>query len=216
MKRELIIEKYGEGNVVAILDDTKIIDLLVDPPSNSNFYPPNTFVEGKIQRRVSKRGGYFIKLPNELQGFLKSKKNYHEGETVVLLSKVFFDEDKPQTFTDRLKIISKYFILKLGDSGFSFSRKINRNFDKDLLIPILRKKVKSNDGIFIICRSQIADISVDRCIRELEKCIEHHKVIKKQLSFKKKYYDGLAKKNALNNYDVEDCSVIEELSLIHI
>ena len=67
----------------------KIVDLFIDPPANSNFYPPNTFVEAKLQRRISKRGGYFVKLPNGHQGFLKSKIDYNEGEEVVLLSKVF-------------------------------------------------------------------------------------------------------------------------------
>ena len=68
----------------------KIVDLFIDPPANSNFYSPNTFVEAKIQRRISKRGGYFVKLPNGHQGFLKSKIDYNEGSSVVLLSQGFF------------------------------------------------------------------------------------------------------------------------------
>ena len=63
--------------------------------------------------------------------------------------KVFFDEDKPQTFTDKLKIISKYFILKLGKSGFSFSRKTSKSFHKDALVPILEEKIKNHHGIFV-------------------------------------------------------------------
>ena len=89
MKKELIIEKYGLGNAVIVLDNKKIVDLFIDPPTNSNFYPPNTFVEAKIQRRISKRGGYFVTLPNGCQGFLKSNTDYNEGELVVLLSKFF-------------------------------------------------------------------------------------------------------------------------------
>ena len=69
----------------------------------------------------------------------------NEGAVVVLLSKVFFDESKPQTFTDKLKIVSKYFILKLGKSGFSFSRKISKNFYKDKLIPIFEEKIKDHE-----------------------------------------------------------------------
>ena len=109
MEKKLIIEKYGQGNAVVVFDSKKIIDLFVDTLSSSPFYPPNTFVEAKVQRRISKRGGYFVRLPNGYQGFLKSKTYYSEGQAVVLLSKVFFDADKPQTFTDKLKIISKYF-----------------------------------------------------------------------------------------------------------
>ena len=175
MKTELIIEKYGTGNAVAVLNKKKLVDLFIDPPTNSNFYSPNTFVEAKIQRKISKRGGYFVKLPNGNQGFLKSNVHYNEGAVIVLLSKVFFDEGKPQTFTDKLKIISKYFILKLGKSGFSFSNKTSKNFYKDKLIPILEEKIKDHQGIFVICRSRIADISFDQIIEELRKALDHHK-----------------------------------------
>ena len=210
MSGELIIEKYGLGNAVIVLDRKKIVDLFIDPPSNANFYPPNTFVEAKIQRRISKRGGYFVKLPNGRQGFLKSSIEYSEGKAVVLLSKVFFDEDKPQTFTDKLKIISKYFILKLGESGFSFSRKTSKSFYKDRLMPILEEKIKDNQGIFVICRSQISDICFERIIEELENIIQHHKSIMKEIFLKKKYCDGQAKRSALNKYDAEKYLVIEE------
>ena len=84
MNRELIIEKYGQGNAVVVLDNKKIIDLFVDPPLCSKFYPPNTFVEAKIQRRISRIGGYFVKLPSGNQGFLRSKAYYKEGEAVVI------------------------------------------------------------------------------------------------------------------------------------
>ena len=53
MKPQLIIEKYGVGNAVAVLDRKKIVDLFIDPPANSGFYSPNTFVKAKIQRKIS-------------------------------------------------------------------------------------------------------------------------------------------------------------------
>tara|TARA_X000000950_G_scaffold206296_1_gene248211 strand:+ start:171 stop:1208 length:1038 start_codon:yes stop_codon:yes gene_type:complete len=210
MKKKLIIEKYGIGNAVIVLDGKKIIDLFIDPPSVSNFYPPNTFVEAKIQRRISKRGGYFVMLPNGHQGFLKSNTDYNEGDAVVSLSKVFFDEEKPQTFTDKLKIISKYFILKLGESGFSFSRKTSKNFYKDKLISVLTEKIKDYNDIFVICRSRISDISFEQFIEELEKTLQHYKSVMKSIFLKKKYFDGQAKKSALDIYDDKRCVVIEE------
>ena len=210
MSRELIIEKYGPGNAVVVLDGKEIVDLFIDPPNNSNFYSPSTFVEAKIQRRISKRGGYFVKLPNGCEGFLKSHIDYNEGETIVLLSKVFFDEDKPQTFTDKLKVISKYFILILGSSGFSFSKKTLTNFYKDSLIPILEKKIKDHQDIFVICRSRIIEISFEKIVEELEKVLERQKSIMSAVFIKKKYSDGLAKKLAFDKYDVEKSLVIEE------
>ena len=125
-------------------------------------------------------------MPNGLQGFLKSNINYCEGQKVVLLSRVFFDLEKPQAFTDKLKIISKYFILKLGDSGFSFSKKIHENFSKEKLKPILEEQIKYNNGVFIICRSKIAEISIEQSRGELVKILQHYKLIKK--SYLKRIY----------------------------
>ncbi len=210
MTGELIIEKYGLGHAVIVLDRKKIVDLFIDPPPNVNFYPPNTFIEVKIQRRIAQRGGYFVKLPNGNEGFLKSNTNYYQGELVVLLSKVFFDKDKPQAFTDKLKIVSKYFILKLGYSGFSFSRKTSKNFCKDSLIPVLEKKIKENEDIFVICRSRIAEISFEQIVEELEKIIKHFKLVMRSIFLKKEYCNGQAKKSALEKYDVERFLVIEE------
>ena len=185
MKKELIIEKYGAGHAVIVLDREKIFDLFIDPPPNANFYSPNTFIEAKIQRRISKRGGYFVELPNGSEGFLKSNSDYNEGEAVVLLSKVFFDEEKPQTFTDKLKIKSKYFVIKLGESGFSFSRKISKNFDKYRLVPILKEKIRNHKCIFLICRSRIADISFEQIIEELEKILLHYNLVMNSILKKK-------------------------------
>ncbi len=210
MKRELIIEKFGPGHAVIVLDREKIVDLFIDPPPNANFYSPNTFIEAKIQRRISKRGGYFVQLPNGSNGFLKSNSVYNEGEAVVLLSKVFFDEDKPQNFTDKLKIKSKYYILNLGESGFSFSRKISKNFNRNILIPVLQEKIRNHKSIFIICRSRIADINFEESIEELEKILSHYNSVMNSILKKKIYCDGQAKRSALDRYVVEKYSVIEE------
>ena len=91
MKKELIIEKHGLGHAVIVLERKKIVDLFIDPLPNSDFYSPNTFIEAKIQRRISKRGGYFVTLPNGSQGFLKSNTDYNEGSWWFYFLR-FFDE----------------------------------------------------------------------------------------------------------------------------
>ena len=129
---------------------------------------------------------------------------------VVLLSKVFFDEGKPQSFTDKLKIISKYFILKIGKSGFSFSRKTSKNFCKDKLIPLIEEKNKDYEGIFVICRSRIADISFNQIVEELNKVFKHYKSIMNTIYLKKEICDGQAKRSAFHKYEIDECLVIEE------
>ena len=76
MKKEIIIDRYEKGHAVMVLEEGKIIDCSIDPPSGVDFYPPDTFVRAQIDRDVSKIGGYFVKLPNGYQGFLKSKIKY--------------------------------------------------------------------------------------------------------------------------------------------
>ena len=71
MKKEIIIDKYGIGHAVIILENNKIVDCFIDPPSIDGFYPPDTFVKAHIDRKATNMGGYFIKLPNGNQGLLK-------------------------------------------------------------------------------------------------------------------------------------------------
>ena len=100
--------------------------------------------------------------------------------------------------------------MKSGESGFSFSRKIPSNFYKETLIPILEEKIKDNEGIFVICRSGVADISFAQFIEELDDIFKRYKSIKKEILKNRKYCDGLAKRAALDKYDVERFQVIQE------
>ena len=98
----------------------------------------------------------------------------------------------------------------MGESGFSFSRKTSKSFHKDALVPILEEKIKNHHGIFVICRSRIADITFEQIIEELGKTIQHHASIMKAISLEKKYCNGKAKSSVFDKYDVERCFVIEE------
>ena len=124
MKKEIIIDKYGIGHAAVVLDEGKIIDCFIDPPRGARFYPPNTFLRANVDRKALNMGGYFVKLPSGAQGFLRSKKKYNEGTSVLLLSQVIIEPHKPQIFTDILKTVSKYFVLKTGGHGHYFSKKL--------------------------------------------------------------------------------------------
>ena len=111
MNNEIIINKYGLGHAAVVLQGNQIIDCFIDPPEDAVFYPPNTLLKANIDRKATNIGGYFVKLPNGGQGFLKSKNKYKEGSLVALMSQVIFETNKPQTFTDVLKSVSKYFVI---------------------------------------------------------------------------------------------------------
>ncbi len=209
MKKEIVIDKYGIGNAVVVLEEGKIIDCFIDPPQNAMFYPPNTFVKAKIDRRVGNIGGYFVRLPNGCQGFLKSKNKYREGNSILLLSQVIYETHKPQIFTDTLKIVSKYFVLKKRESGFSFSKKLEKGFDTDVASDILRSKLEKCCEIFIICRSSVADISLSEFEAELERNIINLQNIKTELEENLIYFNGLARKICLEKYGTKYSKITE-------
>ena len=91
MKKNIIIDKYGLGHASIVLENDKLIDCFIDPPEDILFYPPNTFIRAKVERKVANIGGYFIKLPNGNKGLLKSKSKYKQGKEVLVLSRVVFD-----------------------------------------------------------------------------------------------------------------------------
>lgn len=210
MKKEIIIDKHGIGNAVLVLEDDRIIDCFIDPPLKADFYPPDTFVKANVDRKVSNIGGYFVKLPNGKQGLLKSKNKYKEGMSVIMSSKVIHDPLKPQVFSDILKTITKYFVIKTGEKGVSFSKKIPERFDKVGATSLLTTKLRNLENIFVICRSSIANINFLQLDVELEKALAHIKEIKFGLEKNHIYFDGLARKVSLERYDAALCKITEE------
>ena len=104
MKNEVIIDNFGLRHIIAIKENGVLIDLFVDPINTNYFYPSGTVLTARIDRRVSKAGGYFLKLPNNKQGFLRSKRKYKEGQLVRVCAKVFIEEGKAQKFSDVIKL----------------------------------------------------------------------------------------------------------------
>lgn len=210
MKKEIIIDYYGLGNAVVVREEGEIIDCFIDPPKNVSFYPPNTFVAARVDRKVPNIGGYFVILPNGNQGFLKSKQKYNQGMTVLLMSQVVFEPSKPQTFTDILKSVSKYFVIKIGKKGFSFSKKIPQNFDRSRNTALLEKIIENFDDIFIVCRSSVSKIPMSIFEEELKKAVKHLLAIKRAIGKRQIYFDGLAKKVSMEKYRADNYMVTEE------
>lgn len=210
MENEIIIDRYGLAHAVVVLERGKIIDCFIDPPLDADFYPPNTFVKAKVDRRVANMGGYFVRLPNGVQGFLKSKNKIDEGNAVLILSQAIFDTRKPQIFTDSLKTVSKYFVIKINKTGHSFSKKISADFDKQKASDILQTKIQKLDDVFVICRSSIAGLTLDEFDKEAEGAIKHLQTIKETLALKTTYFDGLARKVTLEKYCTKFYNIVEE------
>ena len=201
MTAEIIIDKFGQGDAVIIYDKGMVIDVLIDPPTNACFYPPNTFVKAKVLRKLPNRGGYFISLPSGEEGFLKSKNQYEQGKVVNVLSKVYFDSEKAQTFTDQLKLISKYFVLQLGKKGISFSKKTPKSVDKEKAIHLINFILKGHSNIFVLCRSAICQLDLKGIEKNLKLILQKKDEMLNSLNKENEFYDGFARCIAAKRFD---------------
>lgn len=205
MPFEIIIEEFGSGNAVVVRNDREIIDFFIDPPKNkTSFFPPKTFMWAKIERRIRRNGGYFIKLPNGNNGFLVSKRNYAEGSLVKVMSQIFYEIGKPQKFTDRLKIITEYFIIDDGFGDILYSKKLKNRIYKNEF-----QKTIENKKINVIFRSSLDSIDASKLDKKFENAVNDYCLMTEALRNKKIYYGGLAKKIVFDKYDQDKCKVIE-------
>ena len=172
---EIIIEEYGLGHVVAWRINSNLVDLYFDPINTKIFYPQATVLFGRIERKVKWQGGYFIKLPNGLTGFLLSRNNYQSGQKVIVQAKVFFDIHKAQRFTDRIKSESKFFVITSGKKNIFFSRSLTESATTQKIKKILFKSIElSNLEIDIIVRASVQSIDTKSLSYLLAKEIERY------------------------------------------
>ena len=72
MTKEIIIDKFGIGNAIAIRVDGALSDLFIDPQNTKKFYPNETVLTVRIERILNR--GIFSNSANKNEGFLRSKK----------------------------------------------------------------------------------------------------------------------------------------------
>ena len=100
-------------------------------------------------------------------------------------------------------------MLKLASVGLFF-QKLPKDFDKLNASRLIKSKIKAFEGIFVICRSSIAGISMQKFSKELEKALNHIQTITKALELDHIYFDGLSRKVSLEKYRNTSFDLIED------
>ena len=196
MTLEIIIDRFGCGNAVVVRQKGKLINFFIDPPKDfSSFYPPSTFMWATIQRKIKRNGGYFIGLPNGNNGFLITKKNYSEGCSIKVVSNVFYEPGKPQRFSDKLKMVSKYFIIDEGRGDIICSKKIVKK-----AIPKQFKELLGDKQLTVILRSSLLGLNHLKAIRKFKETINEYFLMTEAMERNKVFYGGLAKKSCVRNF----------------
>ena len=205
MSYEIIIDKFGIGNAVVIRDKHEIIDYFFDPPESAGFYPPQTFLRAKVERCVSGRGGYFIKLPDGKEGFLVTKKRYDEGAIITVVSRVYYEVGKAQRFSDKLRIVSELYIIEEGDSNINVSKRVKNTLDiKQLEDAIGQEKLD------IVLRSKLLNKSIPEIRDSIKTAIERYKLMFANLENEHIFYNGLARDIALDRFGNMSSKILEE------
>ena len=101
-------------------------------------------------------------------------------------------------------------MLKLASVGFLFPKNLPKDFDKLNASRLIKSKIKAFESIFVICRSSIASISMEKFSKELEKALNHIQIITKALELDHIYFDGLSRKNSLEKYRNTSFDLIED------
>ena len=206
MSYEIIIDEFGIGHAIVVTRHDEIVDFFIDPASDKlTFFPPKTFMSAIVQRRVRRMGGYFIKVPNGKDGFLITKNTYAEGAAVSVMSQVFYEEGKPQRYTDRLKMVSKFFIIDEGGTGITLSKKITEKPDLEKLNEILLNK-----NVTVILRSSTSELCPYKLIEKFGKAVSEYDLMKKAINENKIFYFGLAKKTLFDRFDKDHYKIIEK------
>ena len=203
MSIELLIDEHGCRNAVVIRKDGKLLDYFVDPSKEKlDFYPPKTFMWAVIERRIRRNGGYFIKLPNGNTGFLVTKDDYNDGTPIEVMSQVFYESGKPQKFTDKLKIVTEFFIVEEGSSNILLSKKLSKNPDLKQF-----KQILNNKKVNVLLRSNLAKLDLSLAIKKFKNAINDYYSMVETLKNKNIFYWGLAKKVALDKYCNENYNI---------
>jgi Ribonuclease G/E len=113
----------------------------------------------KISRRVQERGGCFIKLPNNREGFLLTKRTYTQGEKLTVISKIFNETDKLQRFSDKIKVETEFFIIEDGIIRILFSKNFRNSASKGALKEQLKKQLEDKRlSVSVIVRSAVNSV----------------------------------------------------------
>ena len=209
----LLVDNFGLGNAIGVIENGELTNFLIDPKNEETFYVPDTILIAKIERRISNKGSYFVGLPNKKKGFLLSKKNYQLGQLAIVIAKSYHELGKPQKFSDKLKVTSKYFIVTEGRKEIFFSKKSNIcNFSSELHNFLKNELHKHSHENSVIVRGQAQHTNEKKLKTEFKRVLDKFlsikvkKVMKEEIVFRA----PLSLERFCQDYDLEKFKVIQK------
>lgn len=137
--RVILIEKPDEQvSHAALFIDGRLEDLLLDPPKGRHIPAPGDIYWAKVDRLIPKVGGAFVRLTNELTGFLRETKGLKDGQSILVQVSTYGEDGKATPVTSRVLYKGRLTILTPATPGINISRRIKDAAERERLESITR------------------------------------------------------------------------------
>lgn len=152
--KKLIAEKSDFLLKLAYMDGSELKRVEIEKEKNE--VRNGQVYRAVVQKRASGLQAYFLDLKTCEQGFLQSRKNYKNGETVLVQVKKTSIGSKQPKLTEELSFSGRYAVYLPFGKGVSISNKIGEDKRLKAISETLEKKY-SKEGIIFRTNSVHAD-----------------------------------------------------------
>lgn len=154
--RLVVMDRYKGRAAAALLEDGKMTDFIIDPPS------PDTPVPGAIYRAICDRplkgqGGMMVRLPG-VSGFLREGRGLAPGQPILVQVTGFAEDGKAIPVTAKILFKSRYAIVTPNAPGRNISRGIRDDDKRDELLGIAQSVMGDSEyGLILRSISETSD-----------------------------------------------------------
>lgn len=170
----MLVEPFGKGNAVVLINNGIIEDFFVDFSTLKNNLVGAIFI-GEVDRVSRDLNSSFIKLPNNQTGFLKGNKGLKSGDKILLQSTNYTPIEKAIVVTQNISFKGRYVVITSKNKRISFSKNIKdkerRSKLSNLIVDFEEPKIKN---VGIIFRSVCNNASDEIILKDLKKQLLRH------------------------------------------
>ena len=164
-----IARQASGGHIAALLQDGKLDDLLIDPPSPGHPPAVGAICVVRITRKLPKAGA-FCEMAGGAEGFLRDARAVSAGALQLVQVTSLPEPGKAVTLTSRLLFKGPRLILTPHAPGVNVSRRIGNTAERDRLTACVSGALANQnapEGCGVIVRSAARNADEDLLISEL-------------------------------------------------
>ncbi len=173
MSDRVVITKYRDFMITALIRDDRIWDILATASGEKSDFRPGDIVKAKVISIQHNLNAAFLLLGSDVKAFMELKERTDirpEDEIVVQIVKEAFGE-KEMVVTPAYSVAGKYVALTFGRCGVGVSRRITDE-KKDSLKKLLYSRLMTEGRIGAVVRTNAEEASESLILEEFEKLYE--------------------------------------------